>query len=259
MKKFKLVKDNKKIIPCLSEVPENPKAVVIMVHGFTSSKSCATAELLFRRFPECGVGVVTYDQPAHGKEEARDELLMIESCKQSLACVEEYVSVNYPDAEIFYFASSFGAYITGLYISTKKHKGRKAFFRSAAVIMPELVLGPEGAEPDAEIMAELDEKGYIEPDLGLGDRIKIPRGFLEDLQQNDLFKIFDNEKYGRTDIELAHGSCDMVVPVDAAKGFAQKFGFKINIMKGENHSICTDLSSPDKVADLALNFYFEQK
>lgn len=255
MKEFKLVKANGAVIPCLSEVPERPKAVAIMIHGFTSNKNCATAQLLFRRFPGRGIGVVTYDQPAHGNQEAREEQLRIKNCKESLECVEDYVSEHYPEAEIFYFASSFGAYVTGLYVSTRKHRGKKAFFRSAAVIMPELILGPEGAEPDCQVMAELDEKGYIEPDLGLGDRIKIPRGFLEDLQENNLFEIFDNVKYGKTDVELVHGGDDVVVPVRAAESFAEKFGFDITVMKGENHSICAEPASPDKVADLALDFY----
>lgn len=260
MEKIKLIKGNRAVIPCLVEIPEDPAAIVIMVHGFTSNKSCATAELLFRRFPERGIGVITYDQPGHGEEEAKDDELRIENCEDSLARVEKYVEENYPGVDIFYFASSFGAYITSLFVSTRRHAGRKAFLRSAAVIMPILILGPPGTEPDPQVMAELDEKGFIEPDLGLGDRIRITRGFLEDLQENDLFQLFDNDSYGvygETNFEMVHGGEDPVVPVDAACSFAKKFGFKITVMEGEGHSICTRPESPDEVADLALNFFTE--
>lgn len=255
MIKEKIIKGNGKWIPLLRKVPENPKAIVIMVHGFTSSKSCQTAELLFRRMPEVGIGVVTYDQPGHGIQEALLDELRVENCIDSLKTVEEYVAKLYPDVSIYYFSSSFGAYITGLYISTKKHKGNKAFFRSAAVNMPQLILGPLKEAWCFDVANEVEKNGYIRPDLGLGETIKIPKGFLKDLRDNDLFEIFDNKKYGLTEVELVHGEKDPVVAIENAERFKNKFGFTMNVIKGEGHSICDNLKSPDKVADLAISFY----
>ena len=257
METIKLQKKNGAVIPCLAEIPDNPKGIVIMVHGFTSNKACATAELLFHRFPQCGLGVITYDQPGHGSEEAKNDTLQIENCKDSLACVEEYAAEYYPGKTIYYFSSSYGAYITGLYISTRPPRGEKAFFRSAAVIMPELILGDK-QEPDPEVLEELDKTGYIEPDLGLGDIIRLPKGFFEDLQENDLFQKFDNTFCRKTDIEMVHGQKDPVVPVLAAQKFANEFGFKITVMEEEGHSICSLPQSPDRVADLALDFYLKK-
>ncbi len=255
MIKEKIVKENGKWIPLLRKVPENHKAIVIMVHGFTSSKSCQTAELLFRRLPKVGIGVVTYDQPGHGTEEALLDELSIDNCINSLKTVEEYVEKIYPKDKIYYFSSSFGAYITGLYISTNKHKGNKAFLRSAAVNMPQLILEPLKEAWCLDISKELEEYGYIRPDLGLGETIKIPKGFLKELRDNNLFEIFDNKKYGLTEIELVHGENDSVVDIKNTMEFKNRFGFTMNVIKGEGHSICDNLKSPDKVADLAIAFY----
>lgn len=255
IKEIKLKKRNGATVPCLCKVPENLKGMIIMIHGFTSSKSCATAELLFRTMPHAGFGVITYDQPGHGVEEALSDELRIENCKDSLACVEDFVSENYKDVPIYYFGSSFGAYITCLYISTRVHKGKKAFLRSAAVNMPDLILNPLKEVWNEEIKDDLYEKGYIEPDLGLGDTIKISKGFLKDLSQNNLYEIFNNEKFGHTDLEFVHGEMDPVVNLKFTYDFAKQFGFKINVIPGEGHSICDKAESPDEVAAFALKFY----
>lgn len=253
MESIKIKKANGKKIPCLVEVPENPKRIIIMVHGFTSNKACATAELLFRRLPKDGFGVVTYDQPGHG--EAADDVLGVFNCIDSLETVEQYVKKRFPGVEIGYFGSSYGAYVTSMYISTREHKGNKAFLRSAAVNMPELIIEPLKKGWSNEIEQMLKNQGYIEPDLGLGDTIKIPTGYIKELNENNLIEKFDNEKFGHTDFEFIHGAEDPVVNIHVAKSFAEKFGFKFNIIEGEGHSICDKEDSPDKVADLAIAFF----
>lgn len=255
IKDFKLKKENGGIVPCLVKMPKDLKGIIIMVHGFTSSKSCATAELLFRSMPPTGYGVITYDQPGHGEEEALNDPLRIENCKDSLECVEKYVNENYGNVPVYYFSSSFGAYITCLYISTREHRGKKAFLRSAAVNMPELILSPLKEAWDENIESFLNKYGYIEPDLGLGASIKIPKEFLRDLSKNNLYEIFDNNKFGHTDLEFVHGQLDPVVDLKYSTEFAKRFGFKINVIPGEGHSICDKAQSPDKVAAFALEFF----
>ena len=91
MNRLKIVKENGHMIPVILEVPEEADSVVIMVHGFTSSKECPTGQLLLRRMPEAGIGVVLYDQPGHGEEEAKEDPFRIENCMDSLATVEKYI------------------------------------------------------------------------------------------------------------------------------------------------------------------------
>ena len=253
MEEIKILKDNAMEIPALVQVEENPQRVIIMVHGFTSNKACATAELLFRRFSGQALALITYDQPGHG--DATYDVLSVSNCIDSLKTVEKYAEERFKGVPIGYFGSSFGAYVIGLYISTMAHKGDKAFLRSAAVNMPDLIIEPLKKAWCSEIEKLLKEQGYIEPDLGLGDTVKIPAAFIKELNENNLFEKFDNEKFGHTEVEFVHGGKDPVVNINATRSFADKFGFKFNVIEGEGHSICDKAESPDKVADLAIEFF----
>ena len=118
---FTIKKANGHSVACLEEIPFGAERIAIAVHGFTSSKESPTVQLLLRRLPAAGIGVVGIDLPCHGVEESYEEELRIEACLNSLAAAERYVAERYPNAEICYFASSFGAFITALYISTRPH------------------------------------------------------------------------------------------------------------------------------------------
>ena len=228
MEKFVLAKYNGFQIPCIAEFPADLKKVVIVIHGYDSSKESMNVENLMQILPPKGFGVIAYDQPNHGSEEAAKEALSIEACVDSLAAVEEYVAERFaaePDTgkvpEICYFGSSFGAYILGIYLTTRPHRGNKAFMRCAAVNFPEL---------------DLDERAKtIEP--------------------VDLYRLFDEANLDEVKIAFAHGECDSSVPVAAAVDFAERYGYPITVFPGEEHPICTYPESPGKVAQLAIALF----
>ena len=155
MKNFVLQKKNGHQVSCVQELPDVLKGIAIVLHGFASSKESDTVRMLLRRFPEAGIGVVAIDQPSHGTGESEKEELRIEACKDSIEAAENYVTVHWPEQEIFYFGSSFGAYIIGLYISTRPHKGRKVFFRSGAVNMPTLFIKDNPTEAEQKLLDDL--------------------------------------------------------------------------------------------------------
>lgn len=255
MEQINLTKENGKIVPCLFEIPEGAEKIVIYIHGFESCKECATAELMRKRMPPEGIGVVSYDQPGHGEAEARQEWIRIESCKDSLQTVENYIHEQYPEAEILYFGSSYGAYLTGLYIGSRPHLGHKFFMRSAAVNMPWLLLGAPGSEPDEQAIALLKKQGYLQPNLGVGNPVKVPLGMFEDLKENDLFEKFNPDAFGHTSCRMVHGSEDPVIDPRMAEKFSEKFSIPITFMEGEGHSINLKPEDPDKVMDQALEFF----
>lgn len=221
MEKFVLKKENGFQIPCIAELPAELKKVVIVIHGYDSSKESMNVENLMQILPPKGFGVVAYDQPNHGSEEAAKEELSIEACVDSLAAVEEYAAERFPEKEICYFGSSFGAYILGIYLTTRPHRGNKAFMRCAAVNFPEL---------------DLDERAKaIEP--------------------VDLYRLFDQANLDEVKIAFAHGECDSSVPVAAAVDFAERYGYSITVFPGEEHPICTYPESPGKVAELAIALF----
>ena len=221
MEKILLTKANGHEIPCIAEFPKDLKKLVIVVHGYDSSKESENAANLMRRLPRKGFGVLAYDQPGHGSAQAAAEELTVENCLDSLACVEDCLADRYPDTEICYFGSSFGAYILLIYLATRPHRGSRAFLRCAAVNFPELA--EEAGAEDTELM--------------------------------DLFALYDRARPEGIRIAFAHGSADSTVKVEAAIEFTERFGYPLTVFPGEEHTISDRPESPGRVADLAAELY----
>ena len=245
--KIKIKKTDGYTISAIKEIPEKPRGIVIVIHGFASCKESATYQMLIRKFPKAGYGMIGIDLPGHGTEESAQEPLRIEGCLNSIEAAERYAQEHWPDVPVSYFGSSFGAYLTGLYISLRDHAGRKAFFRSGAVNMPELFL--------PQMQRELDEKGYFITGEELGKPMKVTRDFCNDLEAANLFELFDPKPAGEHRIAMAHGMEDNVIDPEAARRFAEKFGIPITFFPGEGHSLGNDPATPEKVADLAIALY----
>ena len=172
MNKTTLKKHSGYSVSCIEQIPDSCTGIVIAVHGFSSSKECSTYQVLLRKLPRAGLGLIGIDLPGHGKGESYAETLRIEACKESIAAAEKYICNAYPTIPVYYFGSSFGAYIIGLYLSTREHTGRKAFFRSAAVNMPDLFIKQNPSEEEQEKLRQLNEEGffYYSLDDGGGQR-----------------------------------------------------------------------------------------
>ena len=255
METFCIQKNKNTAISCVKEIPSCPKGIVIAVHGFSSSKESATVSLLLKVFPKKGLGVIGIDLPGHGIGESLKETLSIAGAIDSIAAAERYAVSLYPDCPVYYFASSFGAYLTGIYISTREHRGRKAFFRSAAVNMPTLFIKDDPTEKEREQYRQLDEQGWFETGLDGHDPVRITRGFMQELGETDLFKLFSPEKYGIHKVAMAHGENDTLIDPAQALRFAKMFGIPVTTFKGEGHSLSKNASTPFKVADLAAGLF----
>lgn len=255
MECFTIEKPDRNVVSCLKEIPENPQAIVIAVHGFSSSRECATYQLLLRRMPAAGYGVIGIDLPGHGSAESLRETLRIESCINSIEAAEKFAAAHFPELPIFYFASSFGAYITGLYISTRPHLGRKAFFRSAAVNMPALFTRENPIIANRTQLADLEEKGYFDASVETAKPVQVTREMIRDLEETDLFRLFDAGRFGSTSVMMVHGADDAVIDPDAARSFAERFHIPIHFYPDEGHSLSDHPETPDRLADLAIAFY----
>ena len=72
-----LKKANGHSVACLEDIPAGAERIVIAIHGFTSSKESPTVQMLLRRLPAAGIGVVGIDLPCHGVEESYEEELRV--------------------------------------------------------------------------------------------------------------------------------------------------------------------------------------
>lgn len=256
MNKISLEKKSGYFVSCIEQIPDPCKGIVIAVHGFSSNKECATYQVLLKKLPAAGLGMIGIDLPGHGREKSYEETLRIEGCKESIAAVEKYIRCTYPALPIYYFGSSFGAYILGLYLSTREHAGGRAFFRSAAVNMPELFIKENPSAEEQEMLNQLHERGFFYHSLDRAHQpVKITQGFYHDLAENDLFAIFDPARFGSNEVAMAHGLKDAVINPRKARAFAEKFHILIRFFENEGHSLGSAADTPEQVADLAIRHF----
>ena len=255
MEYFNIRKSDGNIISCVKSIPDHPKGIVLAIHGFTSSKESSTYRLLLKRLPAAGFGMVGIDLPGHGMEESAKETLRVPGAIDSIEAAEKYILCEYPGQEVYYFGSSFGAYLIGLYISTVEHAGRKAFWRSAAVNMPELFHKENPTEKEKQQLKDLETKGYFDAEMEGSKPVRVTKAFYDDLLQNDLFGIFDADHFGKHQIAMAHGREDDVINPEAAERFADRCRIPVTWFPGEGHSLSNNSSTPDQVVDLAISFF----
>ena len=255
MEQFVIQKPDGHEMSCMKEAPANPEGIVIAVHGFASSMASPTYTLLMRRMPEANLGVVAFDLPGHGSRESLQEELRIEGALDSISAAERYATEQWPEADIFYFGSSFGAYLLCLYISRRPHRGRRVFLRSAAVNMPELFVPRNPTEEDLKAIREMEERGYVDVVSEGHQPVRISVAMYRDFERTDLFQCFSPDTYGPHEIEMVHGTEDQVIDPAQAELFAEKFDLSITYFPGEGHTLSNDHGTPDRVADLALQLY----
>lgn len=229
MKRFTLQSRQGYVIPCVSHW-QGEKRVLIVCHGFGSSKESPMIQALNREMPRHGVGVVSFDFPSHGESPVWQEGLRVPYCMEDLAVVEEFVKETDPTVELGYFGSSFGAYITLLYLSLCPHAGKKAFLRSSAVGMPGLV----DTWVDEKAREALSRQGYFVPDYDYVREMRVTPAFLEDLARYDVFQRY---RPGEAALYMVHGARDSVAPPAAAERFARQFGAALRMLPRGEHNL----------------------
>jgi pimeloyl-ACP methyl ester carboxylesterase len=205
-------------IPCLNNINGDETMVVIVSHGFGSSKDSASAPRVADTLPKHGIATFGFDFPAHGESPVDGDSLRIENCLNDLASVERHVHGLLPDAKIAYFSSSFGAYINLIYLATRPHLGVKSFLRCAAVAMP----GIFRDETTAQQAKELEQKGFVTIDYDYFRPLKITKAFRDDLNTHDVFSLFQK---GATEMMMISCTADQTASIDDRVVFAARLIF----------------------------------
>lgn len=248
MKKEFLESKHGYAIPC-HNCWEGQDRVLIVCHGFGSSKSSPMVQALNQEMPRHGMGVYSFDFPSHGDSPVWQEGLRVPFCLDDLAAVEDHIRAMAPNARIGYFGSSFGAYITLLHLSRGKAAGKRAFLRSAAVSMPRLV----DTWVDDRARVDLDRQGYFVPAYDYVREMRIPRDFLGDLEAHD---VFDRYQTGLAQLFMVHGGRDDVAPTADAVRFARQFGAELLVLPNGEHNLMGE-GELEQVLEYAAAFFRE--
>lgn len=231
-------------VPGLNAV-DGEKQVVLMAHGFGSEKRGHTPLFMTEGLKRAGFGVYGFDFPAHGESSLTGDQLNMQNCVDSYAAAENRVRELVPKAEIFYFGSSFGAYTTLLYLATRPHQGNKAFLRSAAIDMPNLIWRVATEEGES-----FRQNGYA--NLTYYNRpLKLTRAFCEDVNRYDVFDLY---RKGTAQLFMIHGASDHTASPEAAQRFAEEKGAELVMVPGAEHRLM-EPGNPERALQLAIAFF----
>lgn len=212
-------------IPYIANVKGDERQVVIILHGFDSSKDSPTAKMMLEELPKAGIGAIAFDMPGHGDNPVPREDLRVSGCMLALEAIEELVGELAPQAEISYFGSSFGAYIVLNALALRPELERKAFLRSAAINMPYLDF-EEYEEAPAEFITEMQEA----------------------------FDLMWNFGHSKSSFKMIHGTLDEDIAYQVAEFFSQKFGIELITIENGDHRLSGE-GMPERVLKEALDFF----
>ena len=125
--------------------------------------------------------------------------------------------------------------------------------------MPDLFHKENPSEKERQQLEDLRTKGYFDTDMDLHKSVRVTMDMYNDLLGNDLFEIFDADRFGKHRVAMAHGEEDAVIDPEAARRFSDKFRIPVTWFPHEGHSLANDASTPDRVVDLAVSLYREAR
>ncbi len=211
-------------------IPEGKmEEIIIACHGFAGDKESSAIDALTNEMVKNNIGVICFDFPGHGKSEVESDKLTIDNCIQDINDIEKFVIETYGNIPISIFATSFGAYITLINIARNNKKYKKIILRSPAIKMGEIY-------KNALLRESIDEyktRGYTK--LGFEREMKVPYSFLEELEANDVFKIYENKE--TPNMYIIQGDKDDIAPISDTKKFVSEHSqsIKLFIIHGADH------------------------
>lgn len=232
-------------VPLVLNVAPEAKTALLVVHGFGSGKDQATAARMRQDFSRRGLGVCALDLPAHGESPVDGHFLTVENALADIAVAEDVIHRYMPKADVAFFASSFGAYLTSLYLARRPrglHKP-KVILRCAALTMPKLLWAELGEEKQNKL--DRGEDVWLD---SYDPPIMISPAFIRSLLAHDPFR---ECRPRMADILLIHGTADEIAPVTEARRFSREFGYPILEIEGADHRFLGE-GQMDHLIDVAL-------
>ena len=145
-----------------------------------------------------------------------------------LALVIDHVRQSYHSTELYSYATSFGGYLTLMYIRKRENPFEKIALRCPAVNMYDVLTG---AIMSPEELARL-QKGESVP-VGFDRKVITDLPLLQALQSGDIQK-WDFRDLAGSILSL-HGSADEIVSFAASKAFAERNGIAFIPVDGADH------------------------
>ncbi len=235
-------------IPADCTIRGDEKLLCVIMHGFASSRKSSTAQLMLEHCASLGAAAIAFDWPCHGDSVAPYTALTVDRCQSDLRAVERWAHERAPQAEVVYFGSSFGGYNALLHLCSGESLGKRAFLRSGAVNMNELLtLDTPG------VREALAERGFWHYDAGFGDGLDLCEAFFTTLTANSPFAL---ELPRGAEVWMLHGAEDTVIDPAAAQRYAAEKRCLLTLVPGTGHSIDSE-QGIDALLRLTKSFFFK--
>lgn len=220
----KYVKQNGIEIPYIWNVNEGHRLVLLCLHGFTGSKDSFVIAALMEALDEKGIGVVSFDWPAHGESNAPDEYLIVENCLADLDLMVDLIKER-TGLPIACFATSFGGYLATLYRNSNPDIFKCLVLRSPALKMSDVARGLI----TEKVFNKLNGENV---NIGFERKLNVGKAFYDSLCRNNAF---EPDPPHPEDIMIIQGDQDNVVNPEDTIAYARKNGIIINIFEGTDH------------------------
>lgn len=209
---------------------QDPRAVgraVVFCHGFGGHKDNSAAEKLAQRLLSKykNVGLITFNWPCHGDDVKKK--LTISDCMTYLDMVTAYARETL-GAELYCNATSFGGYLTLLYLTSRGNPFRKIVLRCPAVPMYDVLTR---AIVDEKALEQL-RRGR-DALVGFDRKVPVSPAFLEELRENDIRQ--QDFLDWAEDMLILQGTADEIVPFADVFAFCQDKLIDLIAVEGADH------------------------
>ena len=223
------------------------RQVVVFCHGFGGHKDNSAAAKFAERLTSKHkyAALVTFNWPCHGDDVKKK--LSLDLCLTYLDLVTGHVRTKFDTEDIYCYATSFGGYLTLLYLSRMGSPFRKIALRCPAIPMAQALKGSIATAGDLEQL----KKGR-EVTLGFDRKVPVSPAFLQELEENDIRKI-DYLDWAE-DMIILHGNQDEIVPIKDTEDFCEENLIEFIPVEGADHRFRSQRAM-DQAIKAILDFF----
>jgi uncharacterized protein len=221
------------------------RPIMILCHGFTTSKDSTTYPILEKLLNEKNIATFRFDFFGHGESEGKfEDITVSEAVDDILRAIEYLKSLGY--AKIGLFGSSFGGAASIIAASKTKDLSLLALKSPVADYMER-----EMGKGNKKELEEWKKKGYKDYFDSKGNKFKLNYTFFEDFKNNDGYKAGKNISIPTL---IVHGDADTSVPIRYSKKLVGILpNGKLEIITGATHYY-SDPEQYQKHLELIVDF-----
>ncbi|MDO8538567.1 MAG: alpha/beta fold hydrolase [archaeon] len=245
---FKDSKGNK-LCAILSNPAENTSnPIIILCHGFTTSKDNFTNRTLEKILNEKEIATFRFDFFAHGESEGKFEDVTVSKAVDDILSAIKFVK-NAGYKKIGLFGSSFGG-IASIIAASKSNDLYILALKSPVSKFEEQVTFTMTKQE----LSEWKKKGYKEHISGAGKKFRLNYTFFEDFKNNDGYKVAKKIKIPTI---IVHGGRDKEVNIEQSQKISKIIkNCELQIIELADHSY-TNPAHFENVIKLISDFVIE--